>query len=129
MHPKHKPSSNIIAKGKAPTPPANAKKTNTIGRGRLAIKTDNAGVDLDSFWVEELDIDGDGDLEQTDLLWDNENKVLYLYAEANFSCADGLSEARGGMLMGIFSQGNKRRKPAGSGWYRESPDTTWFCPT
>jgi hypothetical protein len=117
LHSRQKPDPAVIAKGNAPKPPAGAKKTNTIGKGKLAVKTDNASADTDSFWVEELDINGDGKLEQTDLLYDDEDKVLYLYAETDFSCADGIGEGRGAMLMAVNGQGNKRNRPAGSGWY------------
>jgi hypothetical protein len=117
LHSKHKPNPAVIAKGKAPDPPSGAKKTNTIGKGKLAVKTDNASADTDSFWVEELDINGDGKPEETDLLYDDEDKVLYLYAETNFSCADGTGEGSGAMLMAINGQGNRRNRPAGSGWY------------
>jgi hypothetical protein len=117
LHSKHKPHPAVIAKGKTPKPPSDAKKTNTIGKGKLAAKTGNTSADTDSFWVEELDINNDGDLEQTDLLYDDEDKVLYLYAETDFSCADGAGEGRGAMLMAINGQGNNRNRPAGSGWY------------
>jgi hypothetical protein len=117
LHAKHKPHPAAIAKGKSPKPPSGAKKTNTVGKGKLAVKTDNTSADTDSFWVEELDINGDGKLEQTDLLYDDEDKVLYLYAETDFSCADGEGQGSGAMLMAINSEGNKRNRPAGSGWY------------
>jgi hypothetical protein len=117
LHSKHKANPAVIAKGRDPKPAAGAKKTNTIGKGKLAVKTDNASADTDSFWVEELDINDDGKLEETDLLYDDEDKVLYLFAETDFACADGQSEGRGAMLMAINGQGNRRNKPAGSGWY------------
>ncbi len=117
LHPKQKPHQAVITKGKAPVPPAGAKKTNTIGKGKLAVKTDNSAADTDSFWVEELDINGDGEMEETDLLYDDEDKVLYLYAETDFACADGQNDGRGSMLIAINGQGNTRNRPAGSGWY------------
>jgi hypothetical protein len=117
LHSKQKPHQAVITKGKAPVPPAGAKKTNNIGRGKLAVKTDNSAGDTDSFWVEELDINGDGQVEQTDILYDDEDKMLYLFAETDFACADGQNEGRGAMLMAVNGQGNRRNRPVGSGWY------------
>jgi hypothetical protein len=74
----------VAAKANAPTPSARATKKASIGKGKAAVSTANAGDDTDSFWVEEIDIDGDGTAEATDVLWDDEDKVLFLYAEGEF---------------------------------------------
>jgi hypothetical protein len=106
----------VAAKANAPTPPAKATKKTNIGKGKAAMGTANASDDGDSFWVEEIDIDGDGTAEATDVLWDDEDKVLFLYAEGEFPCADG-STGTGDMLVAINGQGNPRGRAAGSGWY------------
>lgn len=108
--------SKVQAKAKMPAPPATAKKAASVGKGKAMVKTANAAGDTDSMWSEEIDIDGDGDVEETDLLWDDEDKVLFLYADGTFTCADG-SSGDGGMAMAVYGQGNAQKKPAGSGWY------------
>ena len=106
----------VAAKANAPTPPAKATKKTSIGKGKAAVGTANSSDDTDSFWVEEIDIDGDGTTEATDVLWDDEDKVLFLYAQGEFTCADG-GTGTGDMLIAINGQGNARGRAAGSGWY------------
>jgi hypothetical protein len=106
----------VTAKANAPTPPAKATKKAQIGKGKVTAKTANASDDADSFWVEEIDIDGDGNVESTDVIWDDEDKVLFLYAEGEFACAGG-GVGAGDMLIALNGQGNPRGRPAGSGWY------------
>jgi hypothetical protein len=106
----------VAAKANAPTPSAKATKKASIGKGKAAVSTANAAGDDDSFWVEEIDIDGDGTAEATDVIWDDEDKVLFLYAEGEFPCAGG-GTGTGDMLIAINGQGNPRGRPAGSGWY------------
>jgi hypothetical protein len=117
LHPKHDPSPSILAKGRAPKPPADAQTASTIGEGKLAVMTDNVGTDSDPFWIEPLDVDDDAQLEETDLLFDDEDGVLYLFTEKTFSCADGWGEGTGGLLVAVYGDGNAGGKPAGSGWY------------
>jgi len=106
----------VAAKANSPTPPAKATKKTSIGKGKAAVSTANGSDDTDSFWVEEIDIDGDGTAEATDVVWDDEDKVLFLYAEGEFPCANG-GTGTGDMLIAINGQGNSRGRPAGSGWY------------
>ena len=40
------------------------------------MNTANAGDDADSLWVEEVDIDGDGTAEATDVLWGSVRRAL-----------------------------------------------------
>jgi len=113
---KVQPPASVKAKANAAEVPAQAKKMTTVGKGKVVVTTANAAGDSDSFWVEEIDIDGDGNVERTDLLWDDEDKVLYLYADGTFTCTKG-GTGEGGMLIALYGQGNPRKKPAGSGWY------------
>jgi len=106
----------VVDKAKHPAPPANAGKKKGIGNRALAVGTANTPDDDDSYWIEQIDVDGDGSVEETNLLWDDEDKVLYLYADGDFRCANG-KPASGGMLIAIFADGNPAKKPAGSGWY------------
>jgi hypothetical protein len=112
---KVQPPASVQGKANAP-PPAQATKSTTVGKGKVAVATANAAGDQDSFWVEEIDIDGDGNVERTDLVWDDEDKVLYLYADGTFTCTKG-GTGEGAMLIAVFGQGNPYKKPAGSGWY------------
>jgi hypothetical protein len=112
---KVQPPASVQGKANAP-PPAKATKSTTVGKGKVAATTANAAGDQDSFWVEEIDIDGDGNVERSDLLWDDEDKVLYLYADGTFTCTKG-GTGEGAMLIAVYGQGNVYKKPAGSGWY------------
>jgi hypothetical protein len=47
--------------------------------------------------------------------------VLYLYADGDFTCANGKTGS-GGLLIALFGEGNTGKKPAGSGWYVVSLD-------
>ena len=78
----------LQAQAKLPPPPT-AKPATSIGKGKAAVSTANAPGDTDSYWVQQIDIDGDGDMEQADLLWDDEDKVLFAYAETDIACSYG----------------------------------------
>ena len=101
--------------------PANATKKKSVGAGATTVNTANSADDDDSFWVEQVDVDGDGTVEDTNVVWDDEDKVLYLYADGDFTCANGKTGS-GGLLIALFGEGNTGKKPAGSGWYVVSLD-------
>jgi hypothetical protein len=105
-------------------PPATAKQGSSIGKGNLAVKTANGSSDTDSIWVQQIDIDGDGDVEEVDSLWDDEDKVLYLYDELDVACALTSGIASSSLLIGVYGEGNSARKPAGSGWWAALLDET-----
>jgi hypothetical protein len=113
---KVKVPATVAAKANAPAPPAKATKKASIGKGKVTAKTANSPDDSDSFWVEEIDIDGDGKVESTDVVWDDEDKILFLYADSDFACSGG-GVGSGDMLIAVNGQGNPRGRPAGSGWY------------
>ena len=106
----------VGAKANDPKPGAKASKKASIGKGKAAASTSNAAGDEDSFWVENVDIDGDGTAEETDVLWDDEDKVMFFYAQGDFPCANG-GTGSGDLLVAVNGTGNARGKPAGSGWY------------
>jgi hypothetical protein len=111
------PSPTAIAQAKSGTPPAKAQKKATAAGGKeTGVKTTDAAQDTDSFWVEETDFDGDGNRETTQLVWDDESRVLFLGEDGSFTCRNGAT-ASGEMLMGIYGDGNAAGKPAGSGFY------------
>lgn len=119
---KVKVSPALIAKANSATPPANATKQTSIGKGKLKVSTANSANDDDSFWLEQIDVDGNGDVDDANLIWDDEDKVLYYYDDSDsLSCANG-GVATADLLIGINGQGNARNRPAGSGFYLVSLD-------
>lgn len=106
---------SVQARAKAPPPP-NATNRASIGKGRASAQTTNSAGESDLYWVEEIDIDGDGTVEQTELLWDDEDKVLFAYAETDAPCEYG-GTAVVALLVGVNGEGNPRGRPAGSGFY------------
>jgi hypothetical protein len=111
-----KPSTQTMSKANNPAPPANAEQKASAGKGSTAMGTGNSTDDTDSFWIEEIDVDGDGDVETADFLWDDEDKVLLIYYEDDFTCENG-NPGSGAILMGINGADNPRKRPAGSGFY------------
>jgi hypothetical protein len=114
----------VIAKANDPKPPANATKATSIGNGKLAVDTSDGAGDEDSVWIEEIDIDGDGDVEKTALLWDDEVRVLYLYAADDDLTCKGGGGATGDMLIAINGKDNLKKRPAGSGYYIATLDAS-----
>ena len=105
-----------IAKAQNPAPAANASKKTSTGKGKATVNTANSEKDDDSFWVESIDIDGDGTAEETDVLYDDEDKVLLFYDDGDFKCQGG-GMGEGSLLIAVNLAGNNRGRPAGSGWY------------
>src|SRR3990170_8962942 len=116
-----KPNTQTMTKANNPAPPANAQQKASAGKGSTTIGTKNSPTDTDSFWVESIDVDGNGDVVTADLLWDDEDKVLLIYYEDDFTCKNG-AVGSGAILMGINGADNPRKRPAGSGFYIVSLD-------
>jgi hypothetical protein len=107
----------VAAKAASPAPaPANAKTTKSAGAGKQTVSTANSASDDDSFWVEKVDLDGDGDTEDSNLVWDDEDKVLFAYSVGAFTCRNG-GTATAGLLVATNAEGNPRKRPAGSGFW------------
>ena len=68
-----------VAKKAGTAPPAGAKTAKSAGGGKATVSTANSATDDDSFWVEKLDVDGDGDVEDANLVWDDEDGILFSY--------------------------------------------------
>ncbi len=104
-------------KGKAGAPPpASATKGTSVGKGKASTSTANAAGDTDSVWAEKIDIDGDGNVDDTQVLWDDEDKVLYYSKDGTFTCGNG-GTGTGAMLVAVYAAGNTLGKPANSGWW------------
>ena len=80
---------SMVVKKTAIRPPLGAKPATSLGQAPLAVFTANGETDEDSFWIERIDIDGDGDVEESHLLWDDEDNVLYAFSSGPFACKDG----------------------------------------
>ena len=115
------PGPSFYEKAAAPQPPANATKTTKAGKGKTVATVANSPDDADLTWVENVDIDGDGKVEVTDVVWDDEDKVLYLHASSQFRCVKG-GTGEGDLLIGINGKGNSRGRAAGSGFFVVSLD-------
>src|SRR5262245_52451213 len=109
------PSAATKSKAGAP-PPANAGKGTSIGKGKASVSTANAPGDTDSVWAEKIDIDGDGNIDDVQALWDDEDKVLYYSKDGTFTCSNG-GTGSGGILVAVFAAGNAHGQPANSGWW------------
>ncbi len=116
-----KPSSDVISTAENPSPPADAQKSASIGEEILSVSTANSPGDSDSVWVRQIDVNGDGSVESANLIWDDEDKILYFYYEGGFKCRNG-STGTGAVLIGVNGKNNPRNKPAGSGFYAVSLD-------
>jgi hypothetical protein len=96
--------------------PGNAKVAKSIGKKALKLSTANTPGDVDASWVEQIDIDGDGTVEDANLVWDDEDKVLYSYADDAFTCRNG-GMGMGELLVAAYGEGNAWNRPAGSGFW------------
>src|SRR5262249_46717383 len=105
------PPAAVRDKANDPKPPASAKQVKEIGKGKAHANTANTPDDTDSLWVEKIDIDGDGNVDEASVLWDDEDKVLYLYKDGTFACSKG-GTGSGGMLIAVYGKGNSHGKPA-----------------
>jgi len=105
----------VEAKAGTP-PPATATTTTDAGKNKVKVPTGNSASDSDSAWVEKIDIDGDGDVEDSNLVWDDEDKVLFAYASGAMTCRNG-GTATGDLLIATYAEGNSFKRPAGSGFW------------
>ena len=116
-----KPSQEDLNKAENPAPPADAQQKTSIGKDGLTVNTANLPGDTDSFWIQQIDIDGDGTAESANLICDDEDRILYFYYEGDFKCKNGKTES-GAALIGVNGKDNPRKRPAGSGFFAVSLD-------
>ena len=114
-------SPKVTAMAKNPAAPANAQQKTSVGKGSATMGTSNSSGDNDSYWVQEVDVDGDGDVETANFLWDDEDKALFIGYEDDFTCNNGATGS-GDILIGLNAAGNPRKMPVGSGFYAVSLD-------
>jgi hypothetical protein len=94
----------------ANVPPLHAKPVTSIGEGGVHMNT--AG----RMWVQYVDVDWNGHIEKTDLLFDDENKMLVAYSNTTFACRNG-GTGDGGLLIAVNAEDNLRDRPEGSGFW------------
>ena len=120
----------VQKKAAAPAPAAGATKASSVGQNvKMATPADS-----DS-WAEQIDVDGNGTAEQTNLVWDGADKVLLSNSTGTFTCNNG-STGTGELLVAVNGAGNTRGRPVGSGFWVASMDkgqcgipagTMWGC--
>ncbi len=97
-------------------PPSGATKASSVGQNvKMATPADS-----DS-WAEQLDADGNGTAEQTNLVWDGKDKVLFSDSTGTFTCKNGAT-GTGELFIAVNGAGNKWGRPAGSGFWLASMD-------
>lgn len=111
-----KPNAVSKAASTAPPPATGSKQTTTAGVNKTKVSTANTASDTDSVWVERLDVDGDGDAEDANVVWDDEDKVLFAYSTGTFGCQNG-GTATADLLVVAYGTGNTGKKPVGSGFW------------
>jgi hypothetical protein len=97
-------------------PPSTATKTSAVGKN-VQVTTP---ADSDS-WVEQLDVDGNGTAEQTNLVWDSKDKVMFSNSSGTFTCKNGATGS-GELTIAVNGTGNKWGRPAGSGFWIAAMD-------
>jgi len=105
-----------VAKRAMMAPSASATRTRTAGKGTLEVSTAKSHGHDDSAWLEQLDIDGDGAVEDTNLVWDDEGKVLYAFSTGTFACKNG-GTVTADLLVAANGPDNPRNRPPGSGFW------------
>jgi hypothetical protein len=99
-------------------PPPYASPARIVGKNRVtASRTREV-----SAWEEQIDIDGDGTVDDATFAYDEPNKILFASKSGTFKCKGGGAAGRGDMLIAVNLAGNLRRRPAGSGFWATSID-------
>jgi hypothetical protein len=105
-----------VQKRAATPPPAGVSKTSSVGQNvKMATPADS-----DS-WAEQLDVDGNGTAEITNLVWDGQDKVLFSDSFGTFTCQNG-GTGSGELFVAVNGAGNKWGRPVGSGFWVASMD-------
>jgi hypothetical protein len=99
-------------------PPPHASQARIVGQNRV---TASRNHDV-SVWEEQIDIDGDGTVDDATFAYDEPNKILFASKSGTFKCKGGGAVGRGDMLIAVNLAGNLRRRPAGSGFWATSID-------
>jgi hypothetical protein len=105
-----------VAKRAMMAPSPNSTRTTKIGRNNLEVSMAHGMTTRDLQWTESLDIDGDGEDEESTLVWDDAEKVLYAFSRGTFRCQNGPT-AVVDLLVAANGPDNRRNRPVGSGFW------------
>lgn len=111
----------VRSKALSPVPGPTARqqtKKGSIGEDQVMITTTDSNHD---YWVEDIDLEGNGKTSEASMLWDHTDKVLYTFADKTVMCKSGGS-ADGDILIATYGNGNAAKRPSGSGWWMASLD-------
>jgi hypothetical protein len=106
----------VVMRASEPPPPY-AAQAKIVGKNRVTASR----IHEVSTWEEQIDIDGDGTVDDATLAYDEANKILFASKSGRFPCKSG-GFGSGDMLIAINLAGNLRRRPAGSGFWATSVD-------
>lgn len=98
-------------------PPAGTTKTSAIGTDHMKMTTP---PDSQS-WMEQIDADGNGQIDQATLTWDGKDKILFSNTSGTFTCRNG-ANGSGELLIAVNGAGNPQGRPVGSGFWLASLD-------
>jgi hypothetical protein len=121
---------SAVQKKAQSSPPTSATPATSIGTN-TKMATPAGSVS----WAEQVDVDGDGQIDQATLAWDAKDRVLISDKSGTFTCADG-SQGSGELLVAVNGQGNRWNRPVGSGFWLASlnkgqcgtqTNTMWGC--
>jgi len=105
-----------VAKRAMMAPSPNSTKTTRVGRNNLEVSIAHSMTTRDLEWTEPLDIDGDGEVEEATLVWDDADKVLYAFSRGTYRCQNGPT-ASVDLLVAANAPDNRRNRPVGSGFW------------
>jgi hypothetical protein len=108
---------SAVQKKAGTPPPATATKTSTAGTPHLTMATPPDS----SSWTEQIDADGNGQVDQATLTWDAKDRVLFSSTAGTFTCRNG-APGSGELLIAVNGAGNTWGRPAGSGFWLASLD-------
>lgn len=110
-------AAEVATRASTPPPPY-ASQARVVGNNRV---TASRNHDV-SVWAEQIDIDGDGTIDDATFAYDEPNKILFASKSGAFKCKGGGAGGSGDMLIAVNLAGNLRRRPVGSGFWAASVD-------
>ena len=110
-------AAEVATRASTPPPPY-ASQARVVGNNRV---TASRNHDV-TVWAEQIDIDGDGTIDDATFAYDEPNKILFASKSGAFKCKGGGARGSGDMLIAVNLAGNLRRRPAGSGFWAASVD-------